>query len=472
MLRPVRGGSTALIRLKPADSLEEGVRRLAWALEAPAPDARLARYEQPVPTTEPLAWLARTPGTPRIYFGTPGGRFALAGAGVCEQERGADAACLSRLLQATARGEARDAIRVLVVARGDPTREAEAPWSCFAPYWALLPLVEMRREGDATVLAAHLRLGESATEVAERDAQIREAQRLLTPARRPAVAHAARGAADADADREQAWRARASEVQAALARWRLGRVVVCEGAAAPRAEGVDPFLLLRRLSRALPRGYAIGVQPEPGVALLAPTPVRLYARDDLRIETDVQVGFAPRRDERKADARSADALLENAQAHLEHESVRLGVRATLNDLLDQGSDLLAPIADAQPEGHRLYSRVSGHAPSDALDAQILTRLHPGPQSAGLPPRAALAYLRRAEALDRGLIGGFVGCFGHASGEAALLVRAVLQVADEVQLLATVGIAQGTDLGARWEELRAVFRLLASALAAPDEAPAR
>jgi isochorismate synthase EntC len=210
-------------------------------------------------------------------------------------------------------------------------------------------------------------------------------------------------------------------------------------------------------------GYAIAVEPEPGVALIAPTPARLYHRRAAEVGCEVQAGFAQRGETRKEDARHADALLESAQASLEHEGARLAVQEALRSVCTSVGALPSPVVRSGPDGHRICTTVKGQLEPGTGDAPLLARLHPGPLGWGVPADAALDYLRKADSFDRGMLGGFIGCLGHEESDVALVASAALQQRTDLDVLTTVGVVRDVDLAAKWQEVSAVLRLYTSAL---------
>lgn len=89
---------------------------------------------------------------------------------------------------------------------------------------------------------------------------------------------------------------------------------------------------------------------------------------------------------------------------------------------------------------------------ETTDADILSRLHPTPATAGEPVSAARQVLSEIEPFDRGWYAGPVGWVGHDVAEFAVALRCGLAVRSSLILFAGAGIVPGSEPEAEAREI--------------------
>ncbi len=101
-------------------------------------------------------------------------------------------------------------------------------------------------------------------------------------------------------------------------------------------------------------------------------------------------------------------------------------------------------------------------PQSVLD--LAGRLHPTPAVAGSPRSEALAFVRKAERVDRGWYSGGIGWVSSdGDGEIALALRCGLVRGTTAHLYAGAGIVAGSNPDDELEETRLKFRPLLNLL---------
>ncbi|MDA1196159.1 MAG: hypothetical protein O2894_13390, partial [Planctomycetota bacterium] len=199
-------GESRLLRLPRARDVATGSLALAEALDGT--DVRrgallggtaFLRVEQPVDSADAIAWLRRYEALPRIHWSTRGGTQTLAGVGTAASAEGRGPSALRALTERTGGGEAAERMSMLGTMRFDPERAPDPEWAGFECARFILPLLELRSDGEGWTLAAHLRV-EDCLQTGWYDAQRRIAVKVLlsgaAPLRRPPVAAPAGQATD------------------------------------------------------------------------------------------------------------------------------------------------------------------------------------------------------------------------------------------------------------------------------------
>jgi menaquinone-specific isochorismate synthase len=451
-------GETRVQTLPGCASLEEAVRRLGEALEAPEArrgptiaEAAYLRIEQPLSAADPLPWLRALAPLFRVYWRDRDGTFELAGAGIAEEAEGEDFGVVDALVERVATGAFATSARVIASARFDLLRAPTSDWSAFKRVFAHLPLLELRRSAHEGLLAVNLKVGPGRT-TGWYDAQRRTAVRALERARHTSV-HA-RSATIVDLHCEAGPNQWARHVDGLLQQIRSGtlrKAVLARRKVFCAPESVDAIELLARLAHVEPHTDLFFSQPTPQVAFLGASPERLYHRRGRLLETEILAGTRRRGASPPEDERLARELLGSEKDGLEHELVRHFVVDRLTPLCDALGQARPPALRTLPHVHHLHTPLDGRLRDGVGDAAILAALHPTPAVCGLPVAEAMEVIREAEDFDRGLYSGPFGCFGRDETECTVAIRSALVKGREVQLFAGAGIVEGSEADAEWAE---------------------
>ncbi|MDH3519620.1 MAG: chorismate-binding protein [Myxococcales bacterium] len=421
-------------------------------------------------------------GTERFFWERPAQGVALAATGAAAvietrgAERFADAAAAARALCAVLHvcGEPRapsiDPLLVAGFACVD-TGKSSPVWAGFPPGRLVLPECAWVRAPDATW---HMRVrrvepGANAAQVAaalRRDlaadaAEARDAQCAIPSSHSGApAAPAYRARADRTAE---AYAAGVAEALRALAAGEFEKVVLARSV---RIDCERPFAaceVLDALRSSYPSCtiFAVG---HADATFLGATPERLLRLEGRRVETAALAGSAPRGHSPEEDAALSRALLESKKEQSEHAVVARELRGALAPLCDV---LHAPEAPAvlRLEGiQHLETPIQGTLSRAQHILELADRLHPTSAVAGAPRDAALRWLDRHEAVERGWYGGAIGFVTAAGGgELAVALRSALLRGRTAHLFAGAGIVVGSQPGAELQETRLKLRALLTPL---------
>ncbi|WP_010300372.1 isochorismate synthase, partial [Streptomyces sp. SA3_actF] len=168
-------------------------------------------------------------------------------------------------------------------------------------------------------------------------------------------------------------------------------------------------LMLGRLARRDPGGYAFAVPSAPGRTLLGASPELLVARQDGRLVANPLAGSAPRGTDLAEDVRAAAALLDSAKDLHEHAVVVDAVRAALAPYCARIEVPPRPTLVRTATMWHLSTTVTGDLASPATTALDLAQaLHPTPAVCGTPTATARRVIAASEPFDRGAYTGMVG----------------------------------------------------------------
>lgn len=409
--------------------------------QATLPQGReFVRLEASVEPTDLLHWLRGVPAGARRYFRDRGSKLEIAGTGRAaagefgEQERWS---------QAAPRGGAVRASGWFVALPFDDSRPRDGAWSRFVEQPCVLPEIEMRRDGEAHVLAVHLTERTARTQLAER-------LRALSQPAGPCVVEPAL-VRQPDGTGETDWM---RAVRAALERIRSGalRKVVLARTRRYTASGrLDPVAVLSRLAGREARGFRFLVEAEEGHAFLGVTPERLVLRAGRIARSEAVAGTRPRGVDSVADRLLGESLLASAKDRREHElvveRVREALAACATSLRVDAEPRLLRLAYVQ----HLATRVQAELRAGVSDLELVRALHPTPAVAGAPVADAIDTLRDLEPFDRGLYAGPVGVVSRDGAEIAVAIRSARIDGDELTAFAGAGIVEGSDPAEEWRE---------------------
>ncbi|MDO5053072.1 MAG: isochorismate synthase [Pseudoclavibacter sp.] len=251
----------------------------------------------------------------------------------------------------------------------------------------------------------------------------------------------------------------------------LEKVVLARAVELP-ARGVDPFAAMREARRRDPRVHAFAY--DTGLAdgpegLFGASPELLVRRTGPLVASLPLAGSRPRRPEPEADRAQALELLASEKDRTEHAVVVRHIAEVLRGLCARVIVPAEPSLVATETMWHLASSVQGVLEDPATSVvELAAALHPTPAICGAPVAAALAEIRAAEPLERGLYAGATGwCDRAGDGEWAVTLRAGQRLGERLLLHAGAGVVAGSEPEAEWEETAAKLRTMERALGAAD-----
>ncbi len=386
-----------------------------------------------------LQWLREAPAGTRRYFRDRSAKFEVAGVGQCERTHFGDH---DRFTQHDEGTVARSAAW-FVALPFDGSRPRDPEWLPWMDATCVLPDIEVRREGEAFTLAAHLSCD------TQREALASQLAAFASPSQSCAIEPAL--VRESDLDGEAQW---SRAVRGGLERIRSGalrKIVIARRRTYAASGPLDPVAVLARLSARESRGFRFLVEAGEGKAFLGVTPERLVARSGRLARSEAVAGTRPRGVDGVADRLLGESLLASAKDRREHEFVVERVREALatcaSSLRVDHEPRLLRLAYVQ----HLATRVTAELRGQISDADLVALLHPTPAVAGAPVASALDALRDLEQFDRGLYAGPVGVVSRDGAELAVAIRSARIDGDVLVAYAGAGIVEGSDAAEEWRE---------------------
>ena len=258
------------------------------------------------------------------------------------------------------------------------------------------------------------------------------------------------------------YRRRVVEALAAIERGELEKVVIAREVSVAAGTPFSIADLTRRLRQLHPGCTTFAMD-----GFLGASPELLIRRAGCVATSRPLAGTVARSGDPDGDAQLARALFDSDKERAEHAYV---VRA-ISDALTLAGGRVATVG----EPHLLELRNVVHLET-RLDAtfddppgalELAAALHPTPAVGGVPTDAALAWLERAEGLDRGRYAGPVGWFDAAGdGEFWLGLRSAMIDGSHARLIAGSGIVAGSDPDAELAETQLKLQALLAAAVRP------
>ena len=223
------------------------------------------------------------------------------------------------------------------------------------------------------------------------------------------------------------------------------------------------FLVLERWHQSNPGSFCFAL--ENGERLfMGCSPERLFSRTGDRVFTESLAGTVRRGVTDQEDAALERILRQNPKLIHEHELVTRYIRTQLAPWvtrIDTGPDQ-ASIFKLDRIQHR-YLPIRATLRQGVRDDQLLAALHPTPAVCGFPRDPARALISRQETTRRGWYSGVVGRVCPRRSEFAVAIRSALLHRDRLLCYSGVGIVEGSDAEAEWNELEAKIESLLAAL---------
>jgi menaquinone-specific isochorismate synthase len=237
------------------------------------------------------------------------------------------------------------------------------------------------------------------------------------------------------------WQEAVADAVARIDAGELDKVVLARDVVVTTDGPVDPRHLLTRLAARYPSCWTFSVD-----GLVGATPEMLVRRTGDDVTSRVLAGTMRRSSDATSDASLAEALLDSAKDHAEHQyavsSVAAALAAHCTDLDVPSTPRLLRLANVQ----HLATDVTGVLADGAPVLALAASLHPTAAVCGTPTERAFSVIRELEGMDRGRYAGPVGWVdAHGDGEFGIALRcASIEADDRLRLYAGCGLVSGSD----------------------------
>lgn len=225
---------------------------------------------------------------------------------------------------------------------------------------------------------------------------------------------------------------------------------------------------LQQLRQSYPGAHVFAFQRGEH-AFTGATPERLVHAQNGKLHTMALAGSAPRGANEEEDRRLGCELLDSQKNREEHEIVASTLRASLSPLCSRLWIADTPELLRLKNIQHLRTAIVGELLPDRSVLEALHALHPTPAVGGAPTRAALAYIREHENLDRGWYAGPIGWVDlHGNGAFAVALRSALLDERQATLFAGCGIVRYSDPEAEYAESCLKFQVILRSLSGEED----
>ena len=424
-------------------------------------EGALLHLRETVPGIDLLNWLQVNPHGARCFWRDREHVMSVAGVGAAAELVAHSAHDHARLLaRINTILEGRDSFFLGGLAfAGDNGRDE---WSAFPAARFVLPAIELRQRGLEHHLAVNL-LAESPGEFVRMKTHLIELlcklefrPQALQNADVPSVA---RRIDDMDFP---VCRERIADILRDIAQGRLHKAVLARRVELRLTAPVAPFMVLQRWCNTNPDSFGFAME-QANDLFMGCSPERLYRRWDREVRTESLAGTVRRGLTREEDADMERRLRDDPKLVHEHDLVTRFVRSQIAPwVTDTDSPSEAGVFKLDRIQHR-HLPIRATLKPGVLDAQLLQALHPTPAVCGFPRGAAQALIRRQETVQRGWYSGAVGIVSPHHSEFAVAIRSALVNRDRILCYSGVGIVDGSDPEAEWNELEAKIESFLSVL---------
>ena len=260
------------------------------------------------------------------------------------------------------------------------------------------------------------------------------------------------------------WQSEVAEAVGAIKGGLFEKVVLARSVQVKSERATDPYDLVYHLGVANPAGYIFAVVVGQS-AFVGASPELLLAQTGRDVAINPLAGSA-RRGKGDDDAAVGDELLASPKNQAEHAIVVEDLVTRLAAITESLSYTDSPRLRRMATVQHLSTEISGRLRDDVSAFDVLASIHPTPAVGGMPRADALAFIDKAEGMDRGWYSGGVGWL-DPTGRAtvALALRCALLNGRTSRLFAGNGIVAESDPAAELEETRLKFQPLLALLAA-------
>ena len=426
----------------------------------------LASWSEPIVAMDPIDLLLDDPQGPQMFWASADRSVAATGIGDAHAIESTGAQRFAQAGAAVAQlfGDAivePSQLRPLLLGgfAFDATGHTDA-WRGFGASSLVVPRLLVRRRGEDCVVTLSARVSYD-TDIDEIAADLEGLQeRVIVPDvtdRPPLAIQTTVEDTPPGAD----WRRLVMSAVGEIQSGRLEKVVVAREELAPIPD-VDVRAALRQLHDSNPGAFIYGIW-RAGSVLIGASPellVRTHGRD---MATSVLAGSTRRGTSAAEDSTLGQALTASTKDREEHTIVRRELETALSAVCDTVQVSARPDLMTLSHVQHLHTGVRGRLREGRTAFDVMERLHPTPAVGGTPRDAALAFIRKHEAIDRGWYAGPVGWCDDTRAEFAVALRCVLIGHGTARLYAGCGIVAQSDAAAEWEESQLKLRPALEAL---------
>jgi isochorismate synthase len=247
------------------------------------------------------------------------------------------------------------------------------------------------------------------------------------------------------------WRERVETIRSEIRAGRFEKVVAAKRTWVDAAASIDDVEVLARLAFDYPGCHRFlfrrGKQ-----ALVGASPETLFRKTGTSFTTQALAGTLRAGADDAIDQVQVQTLLASKKDHHEHGLVVREILARLAPLTAELTAATTP--EIRRVGHLIHldTPISGRVKDGVLPVEILAALHPTPAVGGVPQRAAIEFISRAEPHSRGWYTGPVGWIDEkGDAEFAVAIRCGVISGKEAFIYAGAGIVADSDPDAEYQE---------------------
>ncbi|STO55676.1 isochorismate synthase [Canicola haemoglobinophilus] len=181
------------------------------------------------------------------------------------------------------------------------------------------------------------------------------------------------------------------------------------------------------------------------------TPERLYIRQQHCLLTEALAGTAFMTDDENINQQQTQWLLQDPKNIYENKLVADGICQHLSPYVEQITVGEVQIKQLRQVQH-LKREISAQLKDGNADALCLKAIHPTAAVAGLPQKAAKAFLQKTETFDRTWYAGTLGIMDKTQSEFCVTIRSAFIEQNDIRVFAGAGIVEGSIPLLEWQEI--------------------
>ena len=287
----------------------------------------------------------------------------------------------------------------------------------------------------------------------QRMAEVNEVQVVST--RSPIVV-------EGDSSQADSWKAAVAQTVQGIRMGKLEKVVLARKIALQADNSFDGVVALQHLKATNPTSVCFYLHDGNDVFLGA-TPERLVETQKSQVSIDCLAGTAPRGLTPAEDEELGRELLHSAKDLNEHQLVRTGILASVQNAAKVSAPLTPSLRKFTHVQH-LFTPIRGDLIAGKSLFDLVEQLHPTPAVAGLPKDLASQSILQREQMDRGYYAGPIGWMDReGNGTFVVALRSGLLTGEKAELYAGAGIVSDSDAEAEWTETEWKFTPMKVAL---------
>jgi menaquinone-specific isochorismate synthase len=422
-------------------------------------EGKFLRIEVPIPSLEPLSWLARQNSDIKTYWSDRQGDFTMAGIGTLNIIAGD-----LPIDYPTIFGQLRQNLSSLfpnVRYYGgigfSQDRSIDSNWKLFGNYRFVVPRFEICTDGINTVFACNFRCNSLGNFDSEKLDPILAELTQIDFTRSKIGSELPLQIDRIDTPNFVDWHRNIDLALTKFADLQLEKIVLARQSILKFTTEIQPQSLLRSLKPNNFHSYHFCFQINPTTAFIGTSPERLYSRQDRLLKTEAIAGTRQRGDSIVIDRELSDRLRNSPKDIHEHQLVVNNLQEILTELCDSVIvDQKLTILKLNKVQH-LYTQCQGMLKPHLTDADLLPKLHPTPAVGGFPRTPALKLIRELEPFERGWYAAPVGWVGYDEAEFVVAIRSGLVDRDRLILFAGAGIVKGSQSEEEWAEIENKIR---------------